>query len=366
MGTTTPNAVVTFTNGGGAFTRTTVIPADAALISLAAGDADGDGKADLFFGVGTDPSIRYAKSNGTGFDVSLVPAGSAVGGIVLKDITGDGLPDLVTTLRSTARLAIIPQLAAGGFGTPISFPLTFARNKLVLEDLDGDGDLDALMPSGTLLIAEALSKGVFPNPGGLGGGDFFMTFNVPNQTTTDPDPVFTLRSKFDSWRADLLGKPDAIVSTATLDRAFIQANGVSKGVLTVRAKDYTGADIPLPASALDVTNTSGTPLTSAGAVSQNLDGSLSVTITAGNACGADHYRLRLTGNFRAVTLMPETVVEVSPATDVTADGFVTGDDFDLFADLFVAGDLEADFNHDGFVTADDFDGFVAKFITGGC
>jgi len=366
VGTTAPNAVVIFTNTGGVFTRSAEILADAVLTSLAAVDANGDGKADLFFGFGTDTSIRYAKNNGAGFDVSLVPAGGAMGGIVVRDITGDGLPDLVTTLRTTSRLSIMPQLGAGGFGAPIFSSLNFNRNKLLLADLDEDGDLDAVMPTGSVLISQALSKGVFPNPGGLGGGDFFMTFNVPNQTTTDLDPVFTLRSRFDTWRTDLIGKPDAITSTATLDRAYVQADGVSNAVLTVRARDHTGAEIPLLASSLEVTNKGGSPLTSAGPVTQNLDGSLSVTITAGTACGADRYSLRLTGNFRPVTLMPETIAHVSPATDVNADGFVNGDDFDLYANLFVAGNLAADFNHDGFVTADDFDEFVAKFITGGC
>jgi len=366
VGTTAPNAVVIFTNTGGVFTRSAEILADAVLTSLAAVDANGDGKADLFFGFGTDTSIRYAKNNGAGFDVSLVPAGGAMGGIVVRDITGDGLPDLVTTLRTTSRLSIMPQLGAGGFGAPIFSSLNFNRNKLLLADLDEDGDLDAVMPTGSVLISQALSKGVFPNPGGLGGGDFFMTFNVPNQTTTDLDPVFTLRSRFDTWRTDLIGKPDAITSTATLDRAYVQADGVSNAVLTVRARDHTGAEIPLLASSLEVTNKGGSPLTSAGPVTQNLDGSLSVTITAGTACGADRYSLRLTGNFRPVTLMPETIAQVSPATDVNADGFVNGDDFDLYANLFVAGNLAADFNHDGFVTADDFDEFVAKFITGGC
>lgn len=366
VGTTAPNAVVIFTNTGGVFTRSAEILADAVLTSLAAVDANGDGKADLFFGFGTDTSIRYAKNNGAGFDVSLVPAGGAMGGIVVRDITGDGLPDLVTTLRTTSRLSIMPQLGAGGFGAPIFSSLNFNRNKLLLADLDEDGDLDAVMPTGSVLISQALSKGVFPNPGGLGGGDFFMTFNVPNQTTTDLDPVFTLRSRFDTWRTDLIGKPDAITSTATLDRAYVQADGVSNAVLTVRARDHTGAEIPLLASSLEVTNKGGSPLTSTGPVTQNLDGSLSVTITAGTACGADRYSLRLTGNFRPVTLMPETIAHVSPATDVNADGFVNGDDFDLYANLFVAGNLAADFNHDGFVTADDFDEFVAKFITGGC
>jgi len=366
VGTTAPNAVVIFTNTGGVFTRSAEILADAVLTSLAAVDANGDGKADLFFGFGTDTSIRYAKNNGAGFDVSLVPAGGAIGGIVVRDVTGDGLPDLVTTLRTTSRLSIMPQLGAGGFGAPIFSSLNFNRNKLLLADLDGDGDLDAVMPTGSVLISQALSKGVFPNPGGLGGGDFFMTFNVPNQTTTDLDPVFTLRSRFDTWRTDLIGKPDAITSTATLDRAYVQADGVSNAVLTVRARDHTGAEIPLLASSLEVTNKGGSPLTSTGPVTQNLDGSLSVTITAGTACGADRYSLRLTGNFRPVTLMPETIAHVSPATDVNADGFVNGDDFDLYANLFVAGNLAADFNHDGFVTADDFDEFVAKFITGGC
>lgn len=366
LGTAAPNAVVVFLNAAGAFARTTTIPTEGTLTALEAADMDNDGKADLLFGVGTDTSLRYARSTGAGFDLTSVSAGATVGGVVARDVTGDGLLDLVTTLRTTARIAVIPQQPGGVFGAPAAYPVGFNRNRIAIEDFDADGDLDLALPAGNLLVAEALSNGVFPSPGGLGGGDFFMTFNVPNQTSTAPDPVFTLRSMFDAWRSNLVGKPDAISSLATLDRAYVRADGVSAASLTVRGRDHTGADVPLVPSSLEITNTSDAPLTSAGPVSQNLDGSLSVTITAGTACGADRYSLRLTGNFRPVTLMPETIVEVSPATDITADGYVTGDDFDLFANLFVAGDLVADFNHDGFVTADDFDAFVAKFVAGGC
>lgn len=51
-------------------------------------------------------------------------------------------------------------------------------------------------------------------------------------------------------------------------------------------------------------------------------------------------------------------------TDVNYDGFVNGDDFDLFVSLFEAGNIQADFNGDGFVTGDDYDSFVAGFEAG--
>lgn len=50
--------------------------------------------------------------------------------------------------------------------------------------------------------------------------------------------------------------------------------------------------------------------------------------------------------------------------DINGDDFVTADDFDLYVELFEAGDPGADFNNDGFVSGDDFDGFVAAFVSG--
>lgn len=50
--------------------------------------------------------------------------------------------------------------------------------------------------------------------------------------------------------------------------------------------------------------------------------------------------------------------------DFNGDGFVTGDDYDLYVGAFSLGELQADFNHDGFVTGDDFDGFSEAFVAG--
>lgn len=51
-------------------------------------------------------------------------------------------------------------------------------------------------------------------------------------------------------------------------------------------------------------------------------------------------------------------------SDFNRDGFVTGDDYDAYVDVFVSGTTEADFNGDGFVTGDDFDAFVSSFAAG--
>ncbi|NUQ53664.1 MAG: hypothetical protein HUU19_13325 [Phycisphaerales bacterium] len=55
---------------------------------------------------------------------------------------------------------------------------------------------------------------------------------------------------------------------------------------------------------------------------------------------------------------------ICPA-DLNHDGFVNGNDYDLFASFFDAGSSGADYNDDGFVNGDDYDAFSSDF-EGGC
>ncbi|MBL8762014.1 MAG: hypothetical protein JNL50_12005 [Phycisphaerae bacterium] len=50
--------------------------------------------------------------------------------------------------------------------------------------------------------------------------------------------------------------------------------------------------------------------------------------------------------------------------DWNADGFVNGDDYDSYSELFEAGDPAGDFNNDGFVNGDDYDAFASAFEAG--
>jgi photosystem II stability/assembly factor-like uncharacterized protein len=52
------------------------------------------------------------------------------------------------------------------------------------------------------------------------------------------------------------------------------------------------------------------------------------------------------------------------SADFNGDGFVNGDDYDVFAQLFDAGSPAADFNSDGFVNGNDYDEFAVAFDAG--
>ena len=68
--------------------------------------------------------------------------------------------------------------------------------------------------------------------------------------------------------------------------------------------------------------------------------------------------------FRGEALMWVYTPPSCPA-DFNGDGFVNGDDYDSFAELFDIADPGADFNGDGFVNGDDYDAFASAF-DGGC
>lgn len=65
----------------------------------------------------------------------------------------------------------------------------------------------------------------------------------------------------------------------------------------------------------------------------------------------------------AVSRGAMVVVGFCPA-DLNADGFVNGDDYDLFAELFESGDPAADLNRDGVVNGEDHDALALAFGEG--
>ena len=74
----------------------------------------------------------------------------------IGDVTGDGLPDIVATTSDYSEpnpyhVWVVPQLAAGGFGTIVGYPYgayTYPFDGLALADMNADGTLDVVVGKG--------------------------------------------------------------------------------------------------------------------------------------------------------------------------------------------------------------------------
>ncbi|MFO0836351.1 MAG: matrixin family metalloprotease [Phycisphaerales bacterium] len=90
--------------------------------------------------------------------------------------------------------------------------------------------------------------------------------------------------------------------------------------------------------------------------------SSSYTITNAQIADAGNYDCVVTNGCGSDTSAAASVVVC--AADFNCDGFVNGDDYDAFAELFEIADIGADINGDGFVNGDDYDMFAEAFESG--
>ncbi len=78
---------------------------------------------------------------------------------------------------------------------------------------------------------------------GCGAGVYWMDLNVANQTAAAPDAVVQLRQRYNTWRAQQVGRADHYQSTVTLSGNRIRANGIDTITGTVTLRDAQG--VPL-------------------------------------------------------------------------------------------------------------------------
>ncbi len=378
VGLTTANAVVVLRNttppgGPLSFTADPPISAGRGVNGVKIARLNDDTLADIAVSAPTDNAVNILIQNagGAGFTMSSIVLGTAFpspNGIAVGDVSGDGVPDLVTASRggTNSRLVVLIGRGDGTFQPPAGYLIGTSPGRPVLADVDGDGDLDAVftVSSNTAaMVVENLGGGVFNNGIGCATGDYFMDFNV---TTSDPnadDPVPILRSRFDVWRAQHVGHPDATRSTAVLDRSGIPGNGTSTATMTITLRDFTGAPITAPITSVTVAHAPDSDgLCAIGDAVDGGNGVFTVTLTAGHGLGVDAFIVRADNGVRPVVLMPEVRLSLTVDADWNHDGTINSDDFFAFVSDFLNGNADA--NGDGISNSQDFFDFVNAFFGG--
>jgi len=190
---------------------------------------------------------------------------------------------------------------------------------------------------------------------GCATGDYYMQFNIANQTWANPDPVLQLRQQFDAWRLSLVGIPDATESRVSVTPNILFNDGVSTATLRIELRDWQG---------LPTTNTTGVTLThdplgsansaTIGTLSDLGGGVYEATLTVGTAAGLD--RLLVQVNYpddsdadnddEIIYLIPDGQLLVQDQrADRNGDGIVDLADLALLLDAFgvdAGGDVDGD------------------------
>lgn len=154
--------------------------------TLAAGDLDGDGHADLvaarhqlvlFYGDGTGRLERRA----------ALPAGENPSGVALADLDEDGAVDMAVANHETYHLTVLLGDGTGAFAptpaSPVRINVAPHPHVVRAADLDGDGHLDLIVDHRQgegLLVLRGHGDGTFATPGTLVGvgGDPYLGMAV--------------------------------------------------------------------------------------------------------------------------------------------------------------------------------------------
>jgi FG-GAP-like repeat len=170
--------------GGGLLGAGTSYPTGKQAKALDAGDLDGDGWGDVVTtGLGSDPALFVSLADGLGGYLPAVPTIYAhdVDYVVLADIDADGALDAVfssyTSPSGPSQIVVRAGDGAGGLGPAAAYPVATAPSRLIVGDLDVDGDLDVAVPCS----GSQLSVGHGDGTGLLGDHQVVLTANNPSR-----------------------------------------------------------------------------------------------------------------------------------------------------------------------------------------
>jgi len=159
---------------------TTTLSGGQGASSLATGDLNRDGCADVAAVLGTNLELWTFRGSAAGLGAGTrVRAAGTVSMVALRDLTGDGLLDAVVGNGLGGGVSVLAGTGRGGFGRPRT--IIASQERFDVADLDGDGRLDVVTvdqgqlhgwgqsADGRFLLRWSSPLG--PSPSGIAVGD---------------------------------------------------------------------------------------------------------------------------------------------------------------------------------------------------
>jgi hypothetical protein len=133
----------------GVFSPAQTEPIGAGPRGIGSSDLDGDGDLDLLsadFDADTVSILinRTELEPRTFAPAMTLPVGDSPYAVAAGDITGDGLPDIVSADSGAAQASVMASIDGRGFAPAVAFEVGFEPFDVELADLDGDARLDVL------------------------------------------------------------------------------------------------------------------------------------------------------------------------------------------------------------------------------
>jgi len=216
------------------------------------------------------------------------------------------------------------------------------------------------------------TSGVCTASEGCANGQYFMDFNIANQSLADLDPVVQMRTAFDAWRKDIIGITDAVQSTAVFDRPWIRANGIDEVKMTITLRDWKG-NSALPASVPSVVQSEGSDALTIALDVQPLGGGVyEATIGLGFFAGEDTFDV-VVNEAMPVVMIPKPKLLVAALADIVPDGSVDLRDQEMLAAcmngpkaIIGEGCADADVSRNNLIDLYDFARLQANYTNTRC